>query len=57
MNSHLYNLGRVAQSICESVIFILILSILATPRSLQDLSSCTRDGTQATVVEAPNPNH
>ena len=57
MNSHVYNLGKVAQSFCEPVIFVFILSILATPHSLQDLSFCTRDWTQATVVEAPNPNH
>ena len=27
MNSHLYNLGKVAQSFCESVIFILFYFI------------------------------
>ena len=38
-------------------LFFYYFFFLATPCGLWDLSSLTRDGTWATAVKAPNPNH
>ena len=41
----------------QSFCFVLLLLFFGSAGSLWDLSSLTRDQTQATAVKVPSPNH